>query len=115
MLLLGPLEVLVQLFNRFFVEDVITVTAHYVHLEWLCISHGTDPYLLLSFELIHPLLLIKLLKFVSKLLSMFLLKFLIRDLLKAQAVVPFVVDGFNQILLKRFCLVFLPEVFNCFC
>ena len=114
MFLLASFELFIKLFNRFVIEYVITITADDIHLEWLCVSHNTDPNLLLSFILIHSLLLIKLLEFESKLLSMLLLKLLIRDLLEAQTVIPFVVDRFNQVLLERFGLVFLPEVFDLF-
>ena len=113
MLLLISLKLFVKLFNRFVIEYIIAITAHDVHLEWLSVSHSTSPNLLFSFILIHSLLLIKLLKFESKLLSMLLLKLFIWDLLKAQTVIPFVVDCLNQILLKCFGLVFLPKVFNC--
>ena len=99
MLLLISLELFVKLFNRFVIEYVIAITANDIHLQWLCISHSTNPYLLFSFILIYLLLLIELLKFESKLLPMLLLKFLIRDLLKAQTVIPLVVYCFNKILL----------------
>ena len=113
-LLLSPLDLLVKLFDRFVIEYIIAVTADDVHLEWLSIGHGTSSHLLLYFVLVHSLLLIELLKFECKLLSMLLLKLLIWDFLKAQTIVPFVVNCFNQVLLKRFSLVFLPKVFNCF-
>ena len=43
---------------------------------------------------------------------MSLLKLLVRDLLEAQAVVPFIEDSFHQVLLKRLRRVFLPEVLH---
>ena len=99
MLLLISLELFVKLFNRFVIEYVIAIAANDIHLQWLCISHSTNSDLLLSFIFIHLLLLIELLKFESKLLPMLLLKFLIWDLLKAQTVIPLVVNCFNKILL----------------